>query len=60
MRRFLIDLGIFYAVSSIFSANIAYPRVGSSSKTWVTAPISFPFCKIEQPYTRIDTGQICN
>ena len=31
------------AVSSIFSANIAYPFVGSSTSTWVSAPINFPF-----------------
>ncbi len=44
------------AVSNIFSAKIAYPLVLSSSNTWVTAPISFPFCKIGLPDTSVSRG----
>ncbi len=32
----------YAAASSIFSINIPYPRVGSFTNTWVTAPTSFP------------------
>ena len=42
----------FYPVaSSIFSIKIPYPEVGSFTKTWVTAPISFPSCKMGLPDT---------
>ena len=30
------------AASSIFSMKMPYPRVGSLTRTWVTAPTSFP------------------
>ena len=35
--------------SSIFSINIPYPRVGSFTSTWVTAPTSFPSWMIGLP-----------
>ena len=39
-----IALALFYpAASSIFSINIPYPRVGSFTRTCVTAPTSRPF-----------------
>ena len=31
-----------FAASSIFSIKIPYPRVGSLTSTWVTAPTSLP------------------
>ena len=37
------------AASSIFCIKIPYPCVGSSTRTWVTAPISLPFCTIGLP-----------
>ena len=39
------------AASSIFSIKIPYPQVGSFTKTWVTAPISLPSCRIGLPDT---------
>ena len=38
-------MGIFDAFN-MFSINIPYPRVGSFTNTWVTAPTSLPFCII--------------
>jgi hypothetical protein len=43
---------LYPAASNIFSMNIPYPRVGSFTKTCVTAPTNFPFCTIGDP----DTG----
>ena len=37
------------AASSIFSIKIPYPEVGSFTKTWVTAPMSLPSCKMGLP-----------
>ncbi len=37
---------INYIISSI---NIPYPLQGLFTKTWVTAPIIFPFCMIGEP-----------
>ena len=37
------------AASSIFCIKIPYPCVGSSTRTWVTAPMSLPFCTIGLP-----------
>ena len=37
--------------SSIFSINIPYPRVGSFTSTWITAPKIFPFCRMGLPLT---------
>ena len=34
---------IYSAASSMFSIKIPYPRVGSFTSTWVTAPTSLPF-----------------
>lgn len=39
---------------SIFSIKIPYPRVGSFTKTWVTAPIIFPFWRIGEPAHALD------
>ena len=39
------------AASSIFSIKIPYPEVGSFTRTWVTAPMSLPSCKIGEPDT---------
>ena len=44
------------AVSSIFSAKMAYPFVGSSTNTCVTAPISLPFWIIGLPLTSVSSG----
>jgi len=43
---------IYPAASSIFSIKIPYPRVGSFTKTWVTAPTIRPFWITGEP----DTG----
>ena len=39
------------AAASIFSMKIPYPSVGSATMTCVTAPTSFPFCRIGEPDT---------
>lgn len=39
----------FFASASIFSINIPYPFAGSLTRTWVTAPTSFPFCITGEP-----------
>ncbi len=51
-RRLFLYSGM---LPNIFSMKMPYPRVGSSTKTWVTAPISFPFCSIKTP----DTSVLC-
>ena len=44
----------FLSVSeSIFSINIPYPRVGSLTNTWVTAPTSFPSWMMGEPLTSV-------
>ena len=35
--------------SSMFSIKIPYPLAASWTKTWVTAPITFPFCRMGLP-----------
>lgn len=46
------------AAFSIFSMKMPYPLVGSFSKTWVTAPTSFPFCRIGLPLmSDVNKGQ---
>jgi len=46
-------LATLCAVSSIFSANIAYPFVGSSTNTCVTAPTNLLFCMTGDPDTSV-------
>ena len=49
---------IFSASESIFSINMPYPRVGSFTKTCVTAPMSLPFWIIGEPLTSdVNKGQ---
>ena len=43
------ELFFYPAASSIFSIKIPYPAVGSFTSTWVTAPTSFPSCRIGEP-----------
>ncbi len=39
----------YFPASSIFSISTPYPIVGSFTSTCVTAPTSFPFCRIGLP-----------
>ena len=48
----------YFAVSSIFSRKMPWPRVGSFTKTWVTAPMSFPSWMMGLPDTvDVNMGQ---
>ena len=40
---------LFQTRSSMFSIKIPYPLAASWTKTWVTAPITFPFCRMGLP-----------
>lgn len=51
--RYFVSYSDFWVSASIFSIKIPYPLVGSFTKTWVTAPINFPFCKIGLPDTTV-------
>ena len=42
---------IYAAASNMFSMKMPYPVVGSLTRTWVTAPTSFPSCIIGEPDT---------
>ena len=42
---------LYAAASNMFSIKIPYPVVGSLTRTWVTAPTSFPSCIIGEPDT---------
>lgn len=44
---------IFSASASMSSINIPYPRVGSFTKTCVTAPASLPFYSTGEPLTSV-------
>ena len=49
LLQFPLSLSTLPQCSSIFSIKIPYPFLESYTRTWVTAPMNFPFCIIGLP-----------